>query len=353
MAVQYASRGTRATDRSERNECRIAVVPSMGLGDSLIYLVIASNLARAGYRVTMLSNHLAHFAEWLPGLEMLPFPEIGRTLEICDDYDLVLSDCGSIVTRADSDQAQLAERFVFVGTLRVNSCYVKDHSDRIEQRIGPKKARLMKRLATCAGPLRVLDDDSVSMVDQAVAFCRVRLGLDEACADPGFVMPATLRARRYSRRVMLHPSSYNEKKNWPHWKYLQLARRLQRKGFEPQFVVSPKELALWSPRLGDEFPIPRFANAGELAAYLYESGYVIGNDSGVGHLASALGTPVLTLFRKRRDGFCWRPGWGVNAVVRPLLSVGAFKHGWKRFLGVGRVERAFEILVHKHEHVSQ
>ncbi|HBS81372.1 MAG TPA: hypothetical protein DD989_22385, partial [Pseudomonas sp.] len=103
----------------------------MGLGDSLIYLVIARNLVRAGYSVTMLSNHLAHFADWLPGLEMLPFPEVKNTVGIADAYDLVMSDCGSIVTSAVSDMTMLAERFVFVGTLRVDSAYVRDHLPRL------------------------------------------------------------------------------------------------------------------------------------------------------------------------------------------------------------------------------
>lgn len=39
---------------------------------------------------------------------------------------------------------------------------------------------------------------------------------------------------------------------------------------------------------GDAFLIPHFSNVRELAAYLYESGYIIGSDSGVGHLAAAL-----------------------------------------------------------------
>ena len=351
MVLALTSNGAPLANRSVRNDCHIAVVPSMGLGDSLVYLVIASNLASAGYRVTMLSNHLASFAAWLPNLEMLPFPAVDDTLGIADAYDLVLSDCGSITTSAASDRGMLAERFVFVGTLRVDPAYIKDHRTRLKQRVGPNKAEVMARLATCAGPMRVLHDDSVSMVDQAVAFCQLKLGLESASADPGFIMPSTLKARRNSLRVMLHPSSYNEKKNWPHQKYLKLARRLRLQGYDPQFVISPKELALWSPRLGQEFPIPRFANARELAAYLYESGYVIGNDSGVGHLASALGVPVLTLFRKRRDGFCWRPGWGRNLVVRPVLSVGAFKNSWKRFLSVGRVEKAFHLLIQQHQGV--
>lgn len=352
MVLTLISGDAPSVDESGRNSCRIAVVPSMGLGDSLIYLVIANNLARAGYRVTMLSNHLAHFAPWLPDLEMLPFPEVEDTLGIADAYDLVMSDCGSIVTSAASDKARLAERFVFVGTLRVDTAYVHDHLPRLKQRVGADKASVMSRIATCAGPMRVLNDDSVSMVDQAVAFCQLKLGLGNASADPGFVMPHTLIPRRHPFRVMLHPTSYNEKKNWPHQKYLNLARRLRLNGYDPQFVISPKEFALWAPRLGEEFPIPRFANACELAAYLYESGYVVGNDSGVGHLASALGVPVLTLFRKRRDGFCWRPGWGRNVVVRPVISVGAFRNSWKRFLSVGRVEKAFMLLARHHRNVS-
>ena len=36
--------------RISRSDCHIALVPSLGLGYSLIYLVVANNLARAGYR---------------------------------------------------------------------------------------------------------------------------------------------------------------------------------------------------------------------------------------------------------------------------------------------------------------
>jgi heptosyltransferase-3 len=114
-------------------------------------------------------------------------------------------------------------------------------------------------------------------------------------------------------------------------------------------VLSPKERAEWAPRFEAEFAVPQFANAQELAAYLYESGYVIGNDSGVGHLASALGVPVLTIYRKRRDGFCWRPGWGDNEVVRPWLSLGMVRNAWTYFLGVRRVARAFDRLLARHE----
>ncbi|HBX57097.1 glycosyltransferase family 9 protein [Pseudomonas sp. UBA2684] len=343
--TSQASEGTQIG----RFDCHIAVVPSLGLGDSLIYLIVANNLAQAGYRVTMLSNHLAHFADWLPNIDVLPFPEPGETHVLCDVYDLVLSDCGSIVTSIPQDPAQLAQRFVFVGTLRVKPDYIQDHTQRVLQRLGAVKADLLRCVAACAGPIRVIDDASLSMVDQAVAFCRTKLAIQQAAPEVGFRVPQAFIPRRYARRVMLHPTSYNVKKNWPHDKYLRLARRLQQQGFDPQFVLSPKERAEWAPRFEAEFAVPQFANARELAAYLYESGYVIGNDSGVGHLASALGVPVLTIYRKRRDGFCWRPGWGDNEVVRPSLSLGAIKRAWMTFLSVSRVQRAFNKLVAKHE----
>ncbi|MGH8352411.1 MAG: glycosyltransferase family 9 protein [Pseudomonas sp.] len=321
----------------------------MGLGDSLIYLIVANNLARAGYRVTMLSNHLAHFADWLPNIRVLPFPAPEQTHTLCEGYDLVMSDCGSIVTSLTQDPAWLAQRFVFVGTLRVKPDYVHDHGERLVARLGPVKASLMRALAACAGPIRTLDDASVTMVEQAVAFCRTKLALLDASAEVGFVVPREFVARRHQRRVMLHPTSYSAKKNWPYEKYLRLARRLKRQGFDLQIVLSPKERAEWAPRFEAEFAVPQFANAQELAAYLYESGYVIGNDSGVGHLASALGVPVLTIYRKRRDGFCWRPGWGNNEVIRPSISLGAFRRAWMAFLSVSRAERAFKRLLAKHE----
>ncbi|WP_192980422.1 glycosyltransferase family 9 protein [Pseudomonas sp. EggHat1] len=69
---------------------------------------------------------------------------------------------------------------------------------------------------------------------------------------------------------------------------MRLAHRLKGQGYDPQFVLSPKERAEWSEHQGDAFLIPNFSNVRELAAYLYESGYIIGSDSGVGHLAAAL-----------------------------------------------------------------
>lgn len=328
-------------------DCRIVLVPSMGLGDGCIYMVLAANLARAGYRVTVLSNHLGALNDWLPLFETRPLPSPADTFAVLDEFDLVISDMGSMLTRHGEASAELARRYVFVGTLKVDSRFVQDPAVDTLARLPAEKARLLAPLAAAAGPLRCLSDDSVSMVEQAVAFCRMRLGLAEACSDIGLQMPSTLQHRRHARRVMLHPLSYNVKKNWPAGKFLALARRLRAAGYEPQFVLSPKERCDHLDVFAPEFEVPEFSDAKALAAYLYESGYVIGNDSGVGHLASALGVPVLTLYRKRRDGFCWRPGWGACQVVRPAFSLSFMRDQWAMFMSVNRVARGFHVLSRK------
>lgn len=328
-------------------DCRIALVPSMGLGDGCIYLVLAANLARAGYQVTVLSNHFGALNDWFPLFEARPLPAPAETFAVLDDFDLVISDLGSMLTRHAEAAEVLARRYVFVGTLKVDSRFVQEPAADSLARLPAQKARLLGTLAAAAGPLRCLPDDSVNMVEQAVAFCRTRLGLAEAHSDIGLQMPSTLRHRRHAKRVMLHPLSYNVKKNWPAHKYLALARRLRAAGYQPQFVLSPKERCDHLEVFASEFEVPEFADAKALAAYLYESGYVIGNDSGVGHLASALGVPVLTLYRKRRDGFCWRPGWGAGQVVRPILSLNFMRDQWAMFMSVNRVARGFQVLIQK------
>ena len=332
-----------------QHDCRIALVPSMGLGDSLIYVLLAVNLARAGYRVTLVSNHLAYLAEWLPQLDILPFPPPEQTDQLQSRYDLVVADCGGIVAAIDKPAAELAKHYVFVGTLKVKRDFVFDHTGRVRERFGEEKAACLVPLARAAGPIRVIADDRATMVEQVVAFCRERLGILQASDELGLRLPEHYQYRRHQRRVMLHPTSYNPKKNWPWQKYLRLARRLRASGYEPEFVLSPKERGQWAGFFEAEFPVPTLADTKALAIYLYESGYVIGNDSGVGHLASALGIPVLTLYRKRRDGFCWRPGWGDNEVVRPWLSLGALRKAWMYCLSVSRVKRAFDRLAARHE----
>ncbi|MFM0627038.1 glycosyltransferase family 9 protein [Paraburkholderia xenovorans] len=93
--------------------------------------------------------------------------------------------------------------------------------------------------------------------------------------------------------------------------------------------------------------VQSFAQLGDVAARVAESGWFIGNDSGLGHLASALGVPTLSLFMRRGLARTWRPAWGRGLLVLPRnLFVSAYlkERYWKFALTVQRVLRSFERL---------
>lgn len=117
--------------------------------------------------------------------------------------------------------------------------------------------------------------------------------------------PARLRTGRerlaaYGERVVtLHPGSGSPRKNWPAERFADLARRLMRNGLgRPVWVVGEADAAAWDEvrRLVPGAPVIREPDVVELAALLAAAACHVGNDSGVTHLAAAVGTPTVALF---------------------------------------------------------
>lgn len=91
--------------------------------------------------------------------------------------------------------------------------------------------------------------------------------------------------------VAIHPFSGGAKKNWPLERFRALALP------EVRFTAGPEE------RLADAI---RFERLDELAAWLASASLYIGNDSGITHLAAAVGTPTVALFGAT-DPKIWAP----------------------------------------------
>ena len=97
--------------------------------------------------------------------------------------------------------------------------------------------------------------------------------------------------------AVIHPFSASPRKNWPLEKYRALAEKLQR--------VMPLRWCAGE----DDPPLPgavRIHNLYELACWLAGARLYLGNDSGITHLAAAVGTPVLALFGPT-DPAVWAP----------------------------------------------
>lgn len=117
--------------------------------------------------------------------------------------------------------------------------------------------------------------------------------------------------RETSMRVVIQPGSGGRRKNWPLDHFIAVAARLQQaEDTDVCFLMGPVEAEMWS---GKE--LGRLRSVGscigglsleESAAFISGADLFIGNDSGMSHLAAAMGRPVLAIFGATRPEI-WRP----------------------------------------------
>ena len=125
--------------------------------------------------------------------------------------------------------------------------------------------------------------------------------------------------------VALHPGSGSARKNWPADRFARVASLLAEAGRRPLFVVGPAdadvEAALRRRPDWDRWLVAGALDVPTLAALLTRCRGYLGNDSGVSHLAAAMGTPTVALFGAT-DPRVWAPrGPRVRVLDDP---------GWRR-----------------------
>jgi ADP-heptose:LPS heptosyltransferase len=104
--------------------------------------------------------------------------------------------------------------------------------------------------------------------------------------------------------AVIHPFSGSPKKNWPLDRFRELARQLER-SMPVRWCAGREDPPLnGAVRIDDLY---------ELACWLARARLYIGNDSGITHLAAAVGTPVLALFGPTNPDV-WAPR-GANVRV--------------------------------------
>lgn len=92
----------------------------------------------------------------------------------------------------------------------------------------------------------------------------------------------------------IHPFSGSARKNWPIERFRELAERLT---IPVEWCAGPEEVL--------ENAL-RFDNLWDVACWLASARVYIGNDSGITHLAAAVGTPVVAIFGST-DPAIWGP----------------------------------------------
>jgi ADP-heptose:LPS heptosyltransferase len=120
--------------------------------------------------------------------------------------------------------------------------------------------------------------------------------------------------------AVIHPFASSLAKQWPLEDFRAVAQRLP---IPIQWCAGPEERLEHAVRFEDLY---------ELACWIRKAGVYIGNDSGISHLAAAVGTPVIAIFLTT-DAKVWAPrGAHVRVLERP--SVGEVAEAARRALNV-------------------
>ena len=146
-------------------------------------------------------------------------------------------------------------------------------------------------------------------------------------ADPVPRLALDSRPSALDNTLALHPGSGSEKKNWPETKWMEFIAWLAGSTkFELRFVGGEAEggrlqrLAAAVPperrQVAQSLPLP------ELARRLQSCAAFVGHDSGISHLAAALGLPSLVLWGDALEEI-WRPQGERVVILREMAGVGA------------------------------
>lgn len=282
------------------NQKKIAIVCAAGIGDALIMHMVSHHLQNIGYETTTFSQHLASFGPWFPGCSFAKQPDPSQVTEIFKNFDAIfLQHDNSPKAKSISNLPLTVYRFY-------GSHNLSKH--------GP----LRKKWDFVCDPNQTMVDNTFSAMNQFFG---------SGSRENGLIPPTGLIHRKFKKRIAIHPTSSAKAKNWSKCKFHAIASDLKKQGYEPVFTVAPHERSEWNS--------PLFPTLADLSSFIYESGLFIGNDSGIGHLASYLNIPHLIIGPDPIQLRLWRPGWNAGTIMTPPLWTTQYKilkNLWRHFI---------------------
>ncbi|MDR2540113.1 MAG: hypothetical protein LBC45_06000 [Chlamydiales bacterium] len=306
---------------------KAAVICSQGIGDALLMMVASHCLFLKGYTVTTYQDTIHQLSIWFPDHHFKKRPSLNALEKEFSFYDrIILQNDNSSLSNAIIDLYKL-------GKLHKLSVFYSSYEK-------GKHARLTL--------LDRIFDRSRPMVDN-IAEAIASILCSKISKNNGLVIPCDFKKNCYLKRVLIHPTSTTSLRTWSAHKFIKVAQELVRKGYEVAFCVSPSEYPEWSLLVKDRFPLPLFSSLHELAGFIYESTFLMGNESGTSHLASNLQIPTLVIASCQKQMALWRPGWFSTKVITPYCFIPNFKgfrlreKKWQAFISSKQVIRAFQV----------
>lgn len=291
-----------------------AVIPALGIGDALLMMIASHQLQLHGYQVTTFHSQLPELSSWLPGHNLQSVYDD----DLLESYDLLI---------VENNNSPMINRLIEKRRSRLSIFYPTYKAGK-------------------HAPLTPLDrrfDPHLSMAAN-ISIAIASLLNATPSKENGLVPPPCFTHHSYKNRVLIHPTSRVPAKNWKAEGFFKVAKEIAAQGLEPVFCVAPSELKEWENR---EIPLANASSLADLAGLIYESRFVIGNDSLPGHLASNLGIPTLIIADSEERMRLWRPDWLQGELVFPSRYLPKWKFlrmRWQQCITAAQVLKAFNRL---------
>lgn len=273
---------------------KVAVVASDNLSDGLMMMVASHRLLAAQAEVVTYHNRLLEMADWFSEHKFSDKPSIDLVYEEFTKYDLIL-------------------------LLYEPTPFMKEIIRLFSKNASPKIAIFYPIYSKYAHPrLTPLDrvfDKTLPMVDNICLAIASLLQVREHSKNNGLLPPCHLLHRRYKKRVAIYSTPFLAKK------YKKIAEGVRELGFDPLLIEG--------------------LDLGVGASLIYESGFFIGPECDLCHLASNMQIPTLVIAGRKKPFSLQKPGWLRTLDITTPRYL-------ERFVLTRRVIKGFKRLVSKH-----
>jgi len=302
----------------EKTRLKVAILPSNGIGDALIFLQAVKGFKDHGYDVSIYHDSIKTLETKLSYLKIYPRKNL---LKDYLSFDLIYT---------QYDDSKETKELIF---LRKNhpSFYVFYPTHKKEKH----------------GPLNTKDfasNPEKSMIENLKKSLNHFFSLS---TDHDKILDLNYKNHRIkTKRVVIHAFSTEPKRMWPLKKYLALAYKLKKLGLSPYFIMSPEEQKKFSHPVSTK----SFNSLADLSEFIHESGFFIGNESGPSHMASLLNIPSIVIAQDHKRMKLWKPDFYPVHVITPPSWIPNFKglrlrqDHWEWFISTNTILAQFKKL---------
>lgn len=255
-------------------------------------------------------------------LEILGYPHIAQ-----------LAKSAGLVDKVQSIEAgALAGFFARNGSLSEDLCDYFSDFDLIVSYLYDPDEIFKTNVARCTraqfiqAPHRASDEDSIP-ASQVYLKPLERLAIFDTDPVPRLKIAGAEKRAEKEKSIAVHPGSGSDKKNWPEERWSALLAELVNKTKANLLIVGGEAEGSRLQRLSAALPPQRLKVAqsrplAELAVMLEACDVFVGHDSGISHLAAAVGLPGVVLWADTAETV-WRPPSEKVLIIREPAGVAA------------------------------